>query len=157
MGWATFWAIFFQPTHPVTLHDCCCRRRHREYRQVSVGQWDYINTWSYRSPSFILLSKRLWVPNRVARWHIFKPKIPICVNFGGWNGRCFVYLVYFVSIWYILCPFGIFCVHLVYFEVICYIFPVLVCCTNKNLATLVPNDAVLLTRIFSKKMSATIK
>jgi hypothetical protein len=22
-------------------------------------------------------------PSRVARWHIFQPKIPICVNFGG--------------------------------------------------------------------------
>jgi hypothetical protein len=36
---------------------------------------------------------------RVARWHIFKPKILIWVNFGGsCNGRC----------WYILWPFGIF-------------------------------------------------
>jgi hypothetical protein len=27
--------------------------------------------------------------NRVARWHIFKPKIPILVNFGGsCNGTC---------------------------------------------------------------------
>jgi hypothetical protein len=26
---------------------------------------------------------------RVARWFIFKPKIPILVNFGGpWNGKC---------------------------------------------------------------------
>jgi hypothetical protein len=26
---------------------------------------------------------------RVARWHIFRPKIPIWVNFGGYsNGRC---------------------------------------------------------------------
>jgi hypothetical protein len=45
--------------------------------------------------------------------------------------------------------FGVFCVHLVYFTAICYIlcpsgmfdgylvfFPVLVCCTKKNLATL---------------------
>jgi hypothetical protein len=30
---------------------------------------------------------------RVARWFIFKPNIPIWVNFGGpWNGKC----------WYIL-------------------------------------------------------
>jgi hypothetical protein len=32
--------------------------------------------------------------------------------------------------------FGIFCDHLVYFVVIWYIFPVLVCCTKVNLATL---------------------
>jgi hypothetical protein len=27
------------------------------------------------------LLDKLW--NRVARWHFFKPKIPIWVNFGG--------------------------------------------------------------------------
>jgi hypothetical protein len=37
---------------------------------------------------------------RVARWHIFKPKIPIWVNFcGSWNRRCwcisYVQMVYF--------------------------------------------------------------
>jgi hypothetical protein len=37
-------------------------------------------------------------PTRVARWYIFKQKIPIWVNFGGpLNGK----------FWYILCPFGI--------------------------------------------------
>jgi hypothetical protein len=37
------------------------------------------------------------VDNKVARWFVFKPKIPIWVNFGGpWNGKC----------WYILWPFG---------------------------------------------------
>jgi hypothetical protein len=50
----------------------------------------------------------------VARWYIFKPKIPIWVNFGGpLNGKC----------WFILRPFGIFNArplgkfygHLVYF------------------------------------------
>jgi hypothetical protein len=40
------------------------------------------------------------------------------------------YLVYFVAVWYILWPFGIFCCRLVYFLL------VLVCCTKKNLATL---------------------
>jgi hypothetical protein len=36
---------------------------------------------------------------RVARWHVFKPKIQIWLNFGGaCNGR----------FWYILWPFGIF-------------------------------------------------
>jgi hypothetical protein len=72
----------------------------------------------------------------VTRWFIFKPKIPICVNFGGsGNGRC----------WYILCPFGEFSGHLAYFTAIWYIFrrfgtflPILVCCTENNLATLQP-------------------
>jgi serine/threonine protein kinase len=41
--------------------------------------------------------KRLLVRRRVARWFLFEPKIPICVNFGGSSSeRC----------WYILCPFG---------------------------------------------------
>jgi hypothetical protein len=35
----------------------------------------------------------------VARWYVFKPKIPIWVNYGGpQSGKCF----------YILWPFGIF-------------------------------------------------
>jgi uncharacterized membrane protein YesL len=41
-----------------------------------------------------------------------------------------------MAIWSILLPFSIFCGHLLYFVVIWYIFPVLVCYTNKNLATL---------------------
>jgi hypothetical protein len=36
---------------------------------------------------------------------------------------------------------GIFYGHLAYFVAIWYIFPVLVCCTKKNLATLVETDA----------------
>jgi hypothetical protein len=51
---------------------------------------------------------------RVARWHIFKPKIPLWVNFGGsYNGRCWCILWLFglfSSFWYILWPFGIFLV-----------------------------------------------
>jgi hypothetical protein len=50
-----------------------------------------------------------------------------------------------ITIWYILCSFGTFCVHLVHFVFIWYIlysfgtfFPVLVSCTKKNLATLDP-------------------
>jgi hypothetical protein len=44
---------------------------------------------------------------------------------GKFNGH----LVYFTVIWYILRPFGIFCVHFGTF------FPVLVCCKKRNLAT----------------------
>jgi hypothetical protein len=50
--------------------------------------------------------------NRVARWHIFKPKTIIWVNFRGiFNQRC----------WYILLLFGIFYGHLVYFVAIWFI------------------------------------
>jgi hypothetical protein len=61
---------------------------------------------------------------RVARCYIFKPKIPIWVNFC--NVRC----------WYILWPFGIFCGHLVYFMVIWYNYPCFGMLCQKNLATL---------------------
>jgi hypothetical protein len=43
--------------------------------------------------------------SRVARWFVFKPKIPIWVNFGGhWNGKCCYSLT---IIWNILWPFAI--------------------------------------------------
>jgi hypothetical protein len=53
------------------------------------------------SPNLVTLSD---APSfRVARWFIFKPKIRICVDFGGhWNGKC----------WYILSPLEIFYGHL---------------------------------------------
>jgi hypothetical protein len=49
---------------------------------------------------------------RVARWFVFKPKIPILVNFEGlWNGECwnvlfFGHLEHFTVTWYILWPIG---------------------------------------------------
>jgi hypothetical protein len=52
--------------------------------------------------------------------YIFRPKIPIWVNFGrSCNGRCwyfYVLFVYFAAKWYILCPFGTFSGRLVYFS-----------------------------------------
>jgi hypothetical protein len=71
-------------------------------------------------------------PVSVARWYIFNPKIRLWVNFGRWK-----MFGIFRAIWSILRPtgifyghFGTFCGHLVLF------LPVLVCCTEKNLATL---------------------
>jgi hypothetical protein len=48
-------------------------------------------------------------------------------------------MVSFMVIWYILRSFGIFCGRFVYFVVVWYIFPILVCCTEQNLATLLPH------------------
>jgi hypothetical protein len=45
-------------------------------------------------------------------------------------------LIYFMAIWKILMTFGIFYDHFVDFVLVWYIFPVLVSCTKKNLATL---------------------
>jgi hypothetical protein len=67
----------------------------------------------------------LWT--RVARWYIFKPKIPNWVNFKGscdgkfwyfkWPfGRFYSYLIYFEANWYILWSFGIFFPVLVFLD-----------------------------------------
>jgi hypothetical protein len=71
---------------------------------------------------------------RVARWNIFKPNIPVWVNFA--RVLQWTMLAYFMTICPILQPFDKFCANLEYFVVIWYIFPVLVCCTKKNMATL---------------------
>jgi hypothetical protein len=68
---------------------------------------------------------------RVARWFVFKPKIKILQGlamddvaiFYDHFGLFYGHWKYFMAIWNILWSFGIF-------------FPVLVCCTKKNLATL---------------------
>jgi hypothetical protein len=85
------------------------------------------------------------LPTRVARWYILKPKIPLWVNFGGpWNGKRLVHihilghLEYITAIWYILCSFGIFYVHLVIKWRSGTFSSVLVYCGKKNLATLLP-------------------
>jgi hypothetical protein len=64
-----------------------------------------------------------WPRSRVARWNIFKTKIPNWVNFGGsYNGTCWYilrsvdlfcsylvhWMVYFMVIWCILWSFGTF-------------------------------------------------
>jgi hypothetical protein len=70
---------------------------------------------------------------KVARWYIFKPKIPVWVNFwtvfameavGIFYGYIFGlfcgHLVYSVAIWYMLWLFGLFYGHLVYSVAIWY-------------------------------------
>jgi hypothetical protein len=47
---------------------------------------------------------------RVARWIVFKPKIPILLKFGGpWNRKCYILWPFriFYGRWYNLQPFGI--------------------------------------------------
>jgi hypothetical protein len=87
---------------------------------------------------------------RVVRWFIFKPKIPIWANFWGpWMGKCsyivwpfgilYGHLRYFMTIWNIFRTFGVF---MTIWYILCSFgtfFPVLVSCTNKNLATLMRN------------------
>jgi hypothetical protein len=64
--------------------------------------------------------KNVSVSPMVARWFVFKPKMPIWVNFGGYcNGSCGSILWPF---WSILRSLGTVGGHLVYFMVIWYIF-----------------------------------
>jgi hypothetical protein len=72
------------------------------------------------------------MPCRVARWHILKPKIPFWVNFGAYVLE--MEMVYFKAIWSILWPFCLF------YGIFGIFFPLLVCFTKKNLATLMPRS-----------------
>jgi hypothetical protein len=56
----------------------------------------------------------------VARWFVFKPKIPILGKF--WRVLQWKILAYFMTIWFILLLLEMFYGHLVYFVVIWYIF-----------------------------------
>jgi hypothetical protein len=74
------------------------------------------------------LRRVILVWSRVARWFVFKPKIPIWVNCLGvfqWKilAHFYDHLVYFKAIANILRPFGTFCGHLVYFSAFRYFVP----------------------------------
>jgi hypothetical protein len=77
----------------------------------------------------------------------FQTKNPNLGKF--WRAFDGIMLIYFRAIWDILQLFWIFYDHLVHFVLIWYLFPVLVSCTKKNLATLVA------CRIASGKKSTT--
>jgi hypothetical protein len=53
-----------------------------------------------------------------------------------WRALKYKMLLYFMAVWISIRLFGIFNGLLVNFDVIWYVFPVLVCCATKNLATL---------------------
>jgi hypothetical protein len=80
--------------------------------------------------------------SRVARWHIFKPNLGKFWRDLQWkmlinvNISTSIYKHEIMASWSILQQYGILCGHLVDFMLVWYIFPVLVCCTKKNLATL---------------------
>jgi hypothetical protein len=92
-------------------------------------------TWSIRK--YWSKKRKRLNPSRVARWFIFVPKIPIWVNFR--RALHWKMFIYFKTVWSYFQTFGIFYDHLVHFVFIGYIFPVLVTCTKKNLATLNPS------------------
>jgi hypothetical protein len=62
------------------------------------------------------------VGTRVARWYIFRPKIPIWVKLGGGFEKKM--LLYYMAIWNILWQFDMKYGHLVFFVVIWYFSPV---------------------------------
>jgi hypothetical protein len=77
--------------------------------------------------------------DRDARWYICKPNNPIWVNFLRlWIEHFGIFWSF--SIFYDPVVHILYC-HLVYFVDIWYIFPILVCCTEKNLATLLQDTS----------------
>jgi hypothetical protein len=85
--------------------------------------WSRLDLWGARL--HINKHQVAWPQGRVARWYIFKHKIPIWVNLGGSGNRRFWYIFWplgqfsrhLVFLW----SFGIVCDHLVYFMAIWYI------------------------------------
>jgi hypothetical protein len=77
---------------------------------VGYKMWAHLNLsrtqdFQTQQPVKKIKASSATITYRVARWFIFKPKIPLWVNFGGsCNWRC----------WHILWPFGLFYFHLVY-------------------------------------------
>jgi hypothetical protein len=106
---------------PPRQHDVRHERLHRNALdsprfapRVKDLEWDEQKKYLNRRKNG---DRRCLPRTRVARWFVFKPKIPIWVNLL-WK-----ILLYFMTIRPILWPLEIFCGHLVYFVVIWYIFP----------------------------------
>jgi hypothetical protein len=82
-------------------------------RSIEKDQLESLNGFDAPGPIFFVGR------SRVARWRIFKPKIPNWVYFGGFCNKRFwgIYghLVYFTVIWSMFRSFGLFYGHLVYF------------------------------------------
>jgi hypothetical protein len=89
-------------------------------RKCQVTVQTSLMTWIFYC--LIGLEKN-WITARIARWHIFKPKVPIWENFvGPWEGKWWDILwpigIYYGHLLYTyLCPFG----NLVYFTPVWYI------------------------------------
>jgi hypothetical protein len=118
---ATFWA-FFPQNHLVTLFTAR-KKLSKKWRQRHFNCAFFQDAAAAAAAALIGLSvfslSRVFrtiqvgggMMRRVARWHVFKPKIQIWVNFGGpWNEKK---LVYYTVIWNIIRRFGTFLVHLV--------------------------------------------
>jgi hypothetical protein len=87
----------------------------------------------------------------------FQTKNPDLGKF--WRALDWKMFINFMATWNILWRFGIFYDHLVHFVFIWYIFPVLVSCAKKNLATLEKTDCILkkiLKRTLKNKNKAKI-
>jgi hypothetical protein len=84
---------------------------------------------------------------RVARWFIF----PVFGTF--WKAFEWKISIAFLTFWHPLWPFALYYGNLVYFVVVCYIFPILVYCIKRNLATLRLTLNIVLMKAF---VTATI-
>jgi hypothetical protein len=139
-----FWSSCFPP---IGMSSGFSNQRDRDQK----GELNH-RFWKLVFAKHVLRVRRNWHPTQGCQMVYFHTKIPTLGKILG----ALEWLIweYCMSIWYILRPFGIFHVHLVYFTSIWYIlrplgifcmetigifFLVLLCCTKKNLATLHQN------------------
>jgi hypothetical protein len=72
-------------------------------RLVTLDSQAVVTKTEWASQTLLQFNDEIWT--RIARWFLFKPKIPIWVNFGGpymENVYIYVHLEYFTDIWDIL-------------------------------------------------------
>jgi hypothetical protein len=138
------WSLLVAKVYSTGSFFCCKIKTYQRFlrscvldsslKNEKIKKWIRSLTWWLFSSGFRFWSKN-FVLGRVARWYIFKPKTPIWVNV--WWVLQWEMLVYFTDLWYIVRPIGIFYAYLYSLWSFGIWFPILICCTKKNLATLV--------------------
>jgi hypothetical protein len=126
----------------------------RHHIHTTLGTTKPLPNEKFFEKSFTHAFSSNLVIGRVARWFLFRPKIPIWVYFGGsWNRKCYILVIwniltngyiYFMGI-------NLFCSHLVYFST------GLVYRTNKNLATLVIGNHFIFSLIEGIRMNENLE
>jgi hypothetical protein len=81
MCWATFWAIFSAEAPVRPDREQCRNKFNVEQKKQKGRKVESLSVLLSTSSGLIAVCKG--ARTRVARWFIFKPKVPIWVNFGG--------------------------------------------------------------------------
>jgi hypothetical protein len=134
------------PSHRLSCRQYFYRILHTFYLPTYVHFGATLIYYQNETRSFQIAFLRfcIWIRSSISKqWcqmAYFQTKNPNLGKFWKvlqWN--LYGYFVYFSAKLYILWPNCIFYGHLVHFVVIGYLFPVLVSCTEKNMATLYPS------------------